>query len=100
LVARTGWRPGGLTASMARVGVSAREERLGVAAGKLLRWREEQRRWGGVKLLEPGQTQLGLMAAMGETPRERAREDEAGRAQEIMLGNDIFAKVPGAVKTG
>jgi hypothetical protein len=55
---------------MARVGVSAREERLGVAAGKLLRWREEQRRWGGVKLLEPGQTQLGLMAAMGETSRE------------------------------
>ena len=70
MVARTGWRPGGLTASMARVGVSAREERLGVAAGKLQRWREEQRRWGGVKLLEPGQAQLGLMAAMGETPRE------------------------------
>jgi hypothetical protein len=55
---------------MARAGVSAREERLGVAAGKLQRWREEQRRWGGVKLLEPGQAQLGLMAAMGETPRE------------------------------
>ena len=55
---------------MARVGVSAREERLGVAAGKMQRWREEQRRWGGVKLLEPGQAQLGLMVAMGAAERE------------------------------
>jgi hypothetical protein len=38
-VARTGWRPGGLTAFMARAGVSDREERLGVAADKLQRWR-------------------------------------------------------------
>jgi hypothetical protein len=35
LVARTGWRPDDLMVSMARAGVSAREERLGVAAGKL-----------------------------------------------------------------